>query len=452
MRVSGRFADLEYMPGMRIKALACPCCSAPSHNPICSVSDTENIILIEDNIISVTSFCTALDCINNPLFKDIIADISFVYSHKSLAVGRVCHKLIESCISKQRKDLPFLISETKKIIQTYPGYLYCCNITAKELLNELLKLFKPINAFLAQRSDHTLAEYSVISLTFSMKGNIDCLEPGTYRNPGSVIEIKTGTRQSVSHRAQLMIYSLLYAEQRSISCKSLGCALYYAKSGETVFAKITHSEIAGLVQLRNRIAATKSVTSCNCSEGTPCHIYNKIKTLPETHFLRRLLAAIEEERSGGRTYIKAVLLGNANKGIQKGAEDKHSIYSYRYPVRIKDAIPENEYMLVFTRSKQFVTRGTVKHDADGSLNICTKDALPLDKIFFVSIDGSSIFYRYMLWSLFYVLYPMYFGLKTCLFKLPGATCNSDENDDIGMTLSSINSEEMSDIESGWLES
>lgn len=440
IRISGSWLDFPYSPGMLVSLVSCPCCplSSPPHN---SISDNSNFLILNDDLLSVTSFCSALDCLNNPLLNNILPDISLSFSNRSIALGKISHRLIESSITKQKHNLPFLIAESKRIINDEPLLLYSCNISPREAMNELLKYFKGITHFLSKWSNIS-TELPLSSTLYGIKGTLDCSN-----DSGLIIEIKSGSYHSVSHRAQLLLYILLRT-QNGIPFPSLKPYIYYIKSSEIVPIQTTHSELARLVQLRNKIAINKRITPCRCTEDKPCYRYNKIMKLPDWHFLKSQLNAIEEERIKETKQIKMIVIPDGNKLIyserQRKNSEKQQMYSEQYGtecmnwtkirkiyknkkiVKLKEQIRMGEYITIRNTKQNIITRGIVGMSEQSYTEVLSREILPDERIFYVTIDDSGIFYKYMLWSLLNVAYPAYYGELTLQFEMPGQACDNDE--------------------------
>lgn len=170
------------------------------------VDDVHNAILIEDDILPVTCFCTALECVNNPLLSRMVADISFEYSHPAAVLGKIIHEIIQVCIMEKSSNLQFIVATARRLLSAHERELYSSNTSDKALLNDLLKCVRHIVQFLEAKLDISTAEQGVLSRDLGLRGYIDCY------GPGLIVEIKTGKAPQVSHRAQLLLYTLLILE------------------------------------------------------------------------------------------------------------------------------------------------------------------------------------------------------------------------------------------------
>lgn len=134
-----------------------------------------------------------------------------------------------------------------------------------------------------------------------MKGNIDAtvqaivVEPNTRKNGrgGSSsktltipLELKTGRAQSIAHRAQTMLYTLLMADRYDISVG--GGLLYYLETSEMIRVPAIRNELRELVVKRNQVAhyicnretlpeMLGDQHACSrCYAKTSCFAYHKV--------------------------------------------------------------------------------------------------------------------------------------------------------------------------------
>jgi len=454
--VSGMFAESDFRIGQQVTVLPCLCCirePAVEHSfsgddfvfdssdraddtfgagkTVFYVDDDRNLILIEDDLLTVTSFCTALQCINSPLIQSRVANLSFDFGHPSLVLGTLIHMLIESVLIAKKYTFTFLVSEARRIIRENILLLYSCNISDKEALNEILKNIKNIIKLVDQNFNIDKVESRVFSTVYGLKGNIDCL------GSALVIEIKTGKYMSVEHRAQAILYTLLMIENelehefttnsqfiteccltltgRSTKIHEVRSKanyvplLYYVKSGEFVRINVQHQELSHLLKIRNDIACNDGLVECECQENAPCKIMGVIQRLPDSHFLRRQLDGIELEAGRDKAYFKA-------KTVSQTKEKVH--------LSVADHVLVNEFVYFYTMNHKFVTLGVVEKQLSGDIWITLREDIKLDRNVLICLDSDSNSFKFMRWSLLNIAYPKFAGRSTPgsgvdSFLLPG---------------------------------
>ncbi|ELA41999.1 uncharacterized protein VICG_01016 [Vittaforma corneae ATCC 50505] len=443
--VSGIFAESKFQIGQKVTVAPCLCCTGAEENAesfscddfildssdqidgnftldktVFYVNSTRNTILIEDDLLTVTSLCAALKCINIPLLQTLVSDLSFEFAHPSLVLGILIHKLIQMALIEKKATLTFLVSTAKSIIMDNLILLYSCNISDKEALNEILKNIKNIIRFLDRNFQVEKVEHKVFSTVYGLKGSIDCLDSNF------VIEIKTGKFLSLEHRSQAILYSLLMMEtdmknrrsahdhQNSMSDAKLRTntytpLLYYVKSGDFVDIDLQHEEIVHLLKLRNDIATNKCLSNCDCPETYPCAILNKIKLLPSSHFLRKQLEAIELEACREKSFFKA---------------NKTSQNQERLCLKVSERLLLNEFVYLYTVNHNFITLGLVEAYENDHIVIILRENINLEKNMLVCLDDDTNFLTFMRWSLVQIAFPKFLR-KDCKgqgidsFLLPG---------------------------------
>lgn len=440
--VSGVFSESGFEVGQKVAIFPCLCCLGNGENSLrssgarsdsphglshgstsCSdfehcmgsdsssdkvvfyVDDEHNVIMVEDDILTVTSFCSAQECINNPLISSMVADFSFRYSHPSLAIGVVIHEIIQTCLLCKRSSFAYVIKEAKRIINSKLLLLYSCNVSEKEMLNEVLKNMKNVMKFLDAGFAVDSIEHKVYSSCYGLKGSIDCLDVS------SVVEIKTGKCLRVEHRSQAILYSILMMEQHLKKGKEdyedflwrigSGCysgvrkfipILYYVRSGDFLKVDIDHEEIIHLLRLRNDIACNKKLSPCDCPESHPCAILNRIKGLDSGHFLRRQLDAIEMEGKRKKTFFR---------GVKMEQRAERAVY------RMNEHVGAGEHVCIYSGSYRMICQGIVESVENGKATILLRESIDLDKVIMVSLDNDTTFLKFMRWSLIQVAYGKY---------------------------------------------
>ncbi|KAM0680402.1 DNA replication endonuclease-helicase Dna2 [Glugoides intestinalis] len=456
--ISGTFSETAFQIGQRVTVLPCLCClSNKKEYESCSYEDfifdsseqenistalqnektlfyidnSKNTIIIEDDSMSVTSFCSALQCINHPLLQQMVADFSLEFAHPNLALGILVHLLIQSSLVNKKTSFEFLASETKKLIKENLILLYSCNLTDREALNEILKYIKNVIKFISRGFKVERVEHKVYSNCYGLKGNIDCLDKDF------VIEIKSGKGISLEHRSQVIMYTILLIEQQykknsdlynqflhnisrkedinvaqtnpSESVKRYKPLLYYVKSGDFLDIALHHEELIGLLKLRNDIASNKQISECNCPDNSLCKIISVIKALPEAHFLKKQFLAIECESEREKAFFKG------KKLLQKQETIVFMIAEYILP---------SDFIYIYSTNYKFISIGVVQSLEENKLTVLLRESIDLEHIVLLCFDNDANFLKMMRWALIHVAYGKFLkknklGKGVDSFMLPG---------------------------------
>jgi len=436
VKVSGTFSENDFRVGQKVRIVPCVCCSenksqAPAAEFLASadkakrvefsVSDEENIILIEDDVIAVTTFCSGEECLNNPILKEMVADLSFESGHPSLALGVIMHEIIQASLLKNQKTFDKVLGETKRIINENGMMLYCCSISEKEALNEILKNMKNIIKFLNEPLGISKAEYKVCSTLYGLKGSIDCI------GEKSLVEIKTGKYCKIEHRSQTLLYWLLSKSDEKIDAKPY---LYYLKTGDFIKIEVSHQEIIGLLKLRNDLASRSQICPCECPENYICQILNKIKGLDSNHFLYRQYKAIEMEGKADKEYFKGVKMGQKAEEVTIKIVDKIS----KHRKAGRDSVGElvkDQYVRIFSESYRKICYGCILEADKTKIVVNLRENIQLGRVVIICIENDGNFLKYMFWSLANLAYMKYLkagarGNGIDSFYLPGQETGFNE--------------------------
>lgn len=433
VKVSGAFSENDFRVGQKVRIMPCACCNgnkpqAPGTESLASadkakraefnVTDEENTILIEDDVIAVTTFCSGEECLNNPILKEMVADLSFESGHPSLALGVIMHEIIQASLLKNQKTFDKILGETKRIINENGMVLYCCSISEKEALNEVLKNMKNIIKFLNEPLDISKAEHKVCSTLYGLKGSIDCI------GEKSLVEIKTGKYSKIEHRSQTLLYWLLSKSEEKIDAKPY---LYYLKTGDFIKIEVNHQEIISLLKLRNDLASRSQICPCECPENYICQILNKIKSLDSNHFLYRQYKAIEMEGKVDKEYFKGVKIGQKAEEVTIKIVDK--ISNHR-----KDYIGElvkDQYVRIFSESYRKICYGCILESDKTKIVVNLRENIQLGRMVIICVENDGNFLKYMFWSLANLAYMKYLkagarGSGIDSFYLPGQETGFNE--------------------------
>lgn len=429
--VSGEWSEAEFRPNKKVSVVGCLCCEhMHGEHSECRenaanvgdagrlfVDDTQNCILVEDDLMTVTAFCSALRCINRPYVSARVADIRFGHSNASLVIGVIAHSIIEKALVSRNFSLDFLVRQAKRTIAESVVLMYTCGVNEATALNETLKLIKNIYSFQDHRLSISETEKKLVSLLLGLKGSADAIGEDT------VLEIKSGRSAQPEHRAQALLYALMLRER---SGRTVQPYVYYIPTKSLVEIPLRHQEIRSLLALRNRLALGKSIQECTCDDTECCRILARIQRLGPDHFLRRQLEAIdrEEEMRSRDALVGAVLK------FQKGTLVGMALE--------RDSLPPNEmYIDLFSEDQIRLCRGIIEESDGGRViaRLSEEPPLKMHQKLYVSVGLSDVFFRFMRFSLVHVAYPRYLAPGSG-FTLPGEAAGLEctENKELSDTV------------------
>lgn len=90
--------------------------------------------------------------------------------------------------------------------------------------------------------------------------------------------------------------------------------LYYVKTGGFFDIDARHEEVSSLLKIRNIIVRNKSLSQRECAEDCLCSVLNKIKSLSNSHHLKKQHGAIDSEATCVKSFF------NAKKTIQSNGK------------------------------------------------------------------------------------------------------------------------------------
>jgi DNA replication ATP-dependent helicase Dna2 len=433
--VSGEWAEESYTVNRRVSVLNCLCCPGAGGDSDLSfldsvfsseendteanaldmseekasssvkrlyVTNEEGYLIIEDDLMAVTSYCSALSCINNPYIKAKVADINFGYSELPLLLGVIIHTVLERALVEKDFSLKFLVSQVKLAISQNVMLMYACNTGEKAILNEILRLLRNIHVLQDYRLNVSETEKRLFSLLFNIKGNADAI------GEEIILEIKNSRIQKIEHRAQAMLYSLILKEKTNLNFKSY---LYYVPTRSLVEVGLRHREVVSLLRLRNRLALQDCIEECQCDGTRSCKIIARIARMDRSHFLRKQWEAIETEELEKR---KAAFVPAKFKS-QRGT---HLILSVEYSV----ADPKDSYVSLLNAEFVRLCKGVVERREYNRLWIRLSEDISLreQKKLYIYCGSSELFYKFMRFSLLHIAYPRYLQRgSNAGFFLPG---------------------------------
>ncbi|KAM0678371.1 DNA replication endonuclease-helicase Dna2 [Binucleata daphniae] len=269
--VKDEWTNIKYHKGMKISFFCCVCnaCNANKNVNTYIVDRNNNMLMIEDELISVTSFCTVFKCDYKPVLSSYVLDLSFTYNHSSLVIGIIIHTVIEKCISSGFV-LKSIVKNIKDEINNNIKLMYTCNVDEKYVIVECMKYVKhilSIKEYLDKiqcdyKSDKNVVEKKITSQKYGLRGIIDALLVG--KNGTIITEIKTGKKIDIAHRAQVLMYYLMMKDKVcKLSDKML---LFYAFEGKYVNIIPKHEELMHMIIKRNIITSLKYISKNNIKD------------------------------------------------------------------------------------------------------------------------------------------------------------------------------------------
>ncbi|KAF9764039.1 DNA replication ATP-dependent helicase/nuclease DNA2 [Nosema granulosis] len=406
--VGGEWADLEYEINTKITVMSCLCCSNELHKEFIdekiyiTVDDSSNYLFVEDDLMTITNLCSSIRCINRPLVNNKVADLNFNFSDKCLVNGIVLHSVMEDVLIHNNYSLPYIMQATKKAIENNVMSLYVCNTTEKMVKSDILPSLKSIAQFQKNNFDFTESEKRIVSLTCNLKGNIDIV------GEDLILEIKSGKYMDISHKAQVILYSLMMKEKY----KRDFCAyLYYISSNNLVKIDIKHSEVKSLLISRNKLTLKNDIVDCDCCALEACKIITKILNLPEDHFLKVMWDSIEREENYR-------LKETWNRVIFKKQSDTSVVFKFDFEQSIIDDI----YINIYNEDLIKLCKGMITSVEDSFMMVSLSEKINLEKnsSYFISFGCNDLFFKYLRYSLINIAYLRYLEKdRSGGFSLPG---------------------------------
>ncbi|KAL6122396.1 hypothetical protein NUSPORA_00579 [Nucleospora cyclopteri] len=407
IRLFDNWRDLQLQEKMVIKILQCRCCNKKENN-LNIVDNDSNLLLIESDMMTVTNLINSFDCSFKGFLQPKIADINFKYLNRSLVIGTAIHKVLQEIVQTKCFDIKFISQRINMFITENVLTLYRCNITEKELRNEILKQMVNILDFSKKMEDLEDIEFCLISDIFNLKGNIDIL------CKKCVVEVKTGKYMHVSHRAQVLLYSLMLAGVTEEKLKIP--IIFYTLSGNAHQISVQHSEIRDLIIKRNRIVLNQFINrnECNCSNIEPCAIFNNIMKFEDNHFLKKQLINLVETAQNIQFYSV------------ENCVFENNLISFNIPKSARLEI--NERIYIYNCNKKLISKAQIKNIENCTVYICKEEVINTDQKLYFSTANNELFRKFTLYSIINIAYYMYIDNKEDNY-LPGAIkkINSTEN-------------------------
>lgn len=216
---------------------------------LCIVDDSQNILILHpDHLISALVVADSYSCMRKAVLEDRIKAAS--ESSPPMLYGTIIHEIFQNALQANRWDDEWLEEDIQKLVRRHIEDLYKTQLSEAQAIDHLTSKLPAIkewaSTFVKQRPDlRTLVEdphgkqvklsvnklldveEHIWSPMFGLKGNIDATVqvavededgPRTLTVP---FELKTGKRESASHRAQTALYTLMLSDRYGESLKHL---------------------------------------------------------------------------------------------------------------------------------------------------------------------------------------------------------------------------------------
>ncbi|KAJ2081132.1 DNA replication endonuclease-helicase Dna2 [Coemansia sp. RSA 988] len=239
-------------------------------------------ILNPDTLVSCTHLSDSFTCLRRAVLKDRISEITDGKPPSTvMLIGVMLHDLFQSCALKNKWDDATMGKTIYELIESNVERLWECQLDEASVYEQVSEVVPEYQAW-AQKYMHGSAqadaqyrthrggaqasgsvavsgilnmEENVWSEKFGLKGKIDLTVLAHYvdgRMLVTPLELKTGRNtENTSHRAQLVMYTLLLAERYGVEVSE--GLLYYPRSGEVVQVPRIDDELRGLVAMRNQM-------------------------------------------------------------------------------------------------------------------------------------------------------------------------------------------------------
>ena len=176
--------------------------------------------------------------------------------------------------------------------------------------------------------------------------------------------------------------------------------LFYSHYNETNKVSYKHQELRDLIIRRNVISLTKIIGKCGCAEIYPCAIYNKIKEMDDNHYLKKVLKDIEQ-------------LADVYHKMNKYTFNGECIKFKTYTNKLKKGDPVTFY----TKRRNEICKGIITEIDNYTIVVELINKAELSSEMFYSTEDSTLFIKYVNYSLLNVAFYMY--KKADKFIMPG---------------------------------
>lgn len=394
IRVEGTWREINFQVGQRINVFSCPCCVHESvQDDYILLDDDHNLLTVESDVISVTTFVRAFKCTNLVFFGQKVLDLNLGYQDLSAVVGIIIHSLVEIALKENNFSLVFLVQKLRALVHDNVRLIYISNSTEKKIISECMKHVKYL---LKIRIKHVETEKKLTSFVLNLKGKVDVV------TDTDLIEIKTG-KPSATHRAQLILYGMMHREPKNLK-------LFYTNTGEWVNVNLRHNEVRSIILMRNFL----SLKDCKCS--TYCCLMQQMDLFCKVYW-----DALErEEQNRMERLLEVFYISQANDVLIVECHDCNS--DHREYCSLSETAPVEQhaykpdfikceeyaesgtggvYTHIFTKNKVHLCRGRVVEVKGKRITIQVLDNTKLDTqvSMLLSMDYSDILYKSIRYAL-----------------------------------------------------
>ncbi|KAJ2719684.1 DNA replication endonuclease-helicase Dna2 [Coemansia sp. Benny D115] len=247
------------------------------------------LVLHPDTLVSCTHLADAFYCVRRAVLKDRIREISDGSPPNTvMLIGQLLHDLFQSCALKNRWDDKTMSDSINTLIKDNIESLWECQIdedSVHKQISECIPIYQdwaarymhgsaangsyysaPANNMIRSGKPSSVADMDTVALAkilnveenvwspkFGLKGKVDLTVQAQYLPGKSLVqpfELKTGRwTTSTSHRAQLVLYTLLMSDRFGIDINA--GLLYYPRTAELIQVPRVATELRGLFITRN---------------------------------------------------------------------------------------------------------------------------------------------------------------------------------------------------------
>jgi DNA replication ATP-dependent helicase Dna2 len=296
LKLSGDWINTVIRPGTIVNVI-----SNQINSKNIVIDNTDGLLVVNpDVLISSTSLSDSFQCLRRSVLKERIK-----YSGQStdaMFSGTILHQLFQASLASKNWSLEFLSSILRNLINESMEDLYALGKNGDEAYAEMSKNIKFVMDFsekymVPDRKDADFRILNVVDLEeriwspkYGLKGNIDVSAKVDLKKAGKQcilpLELKTGFREHISHRAQTSLYSLMMSDRYATPVEE--ALLVYLQRGESFIINTNPAEIRALVIGRNSLAEfvsdgfgmppmleTRSVCD-RCYMAKECVIYEEV--------------------------------------------------------------------------------------------------------------------------------------------------------------------------------
>jgi DNA replication ATP-dependent helicase Dna2 len=235
------------------------------------IIDNQNGLLVidPDELISVTSLADSFQCLRRSVLNSKNRFIGA--PSPSMIHGTILHSLFQEALVGTNFDRDFLDLKLKELIHASIESLYMIGQTEEKCYEELVPSIPLIITWFGNNCTNpnkTVSkpfrivnpveiEERIWSPKYGVKGNIDATVNVEYSKGVTAskiipLELKTGKTQSIAHRAQTTIYTLMMSDRYNLNIDN--GLLAYLYSGETSQVSTVPGEIRSILVGRNLFA------------------------------------------------------------------------------------------------------------------------------------------------------------------------------------------------------